>query len=162
MQKVNPGRESASSQRGDGRHAEKSGVSENHRILGYSPNRCSRLVADQVRAVKAPLLDVQIPLWNQKVSISHTHEIPEMSESLSKVPMEHPVPALLPSLAALPHGSCGAREPGLHFHPGLGVLPSSLTITWDAVMSLHFVCKKTCGECTESSTGTQRFSRLWL
>lgn len=62
MQKVNPGRESASSQRGDGRRAEKSGVSENHRILGYSPNRCSRLVADQVRAVKAPLLDVQIPL----------------------------------------------------------------------------------------------------
>lgn len=62
MQKVNPDRESASSRWGDGRLSEKSGVSGNHRILGYSPNHHSRLVADQVRAVKAPLLDVQIPL----------------------------------------------------------------------------------------------------
>lgn len=62
MWKVNPDRELTSSQWDGGRLAEKSGVSENHRILGCSPNRRSRLVADQVRAVKAPLLDVQIPL----------------------------------------------------------------------------------------------------
>lgn len=62
MQKVNPDRESASSKWGYGRLSERSGVSENHRILGHCPNHRSRLVADQVSAVKAPLLDVQIPL----------------------------------------------------------------------------------------------------
>lgn len=58
------------------------------------------------------------------------HEIPEMSDCSSKVPMESPVLGCLPSLTALPQnqtvtGSCGSRQPGLDFHQRIWVLPSS-------------------------------------
>lgn len=128
---MNPDRDS-SSKWGDGRLSEEGDVSENLRILGYSPSYRSRLVADQgpwgqgcerttFRCSDSFVKPKSVRLpraWNSR------------DVSLREVPMERPVSELLPSLAALPQnqtvtGSCGAREPGLDFHQRIGVLPSS-------------------------------------
>lgn len=77
-----------------------------------------------VRAAEAPLcLDVQIPLRSQKASVSHTHGIPEMSDSRREVPMEHPASGPSRSLhstlsqgasAGFHHRAGGCSRPRLH------------------------------------------------